>query len=77
MFPYMTATQIRQEHERRYEASQFLSMDERVRAELEARLGEESDKRLAQPEQPARQFKFRGLIRLPRMPFLRLQRNLK
>jgi hypothetical protein len=53
-------------------------MDKGIRAELEARLGEEADERLTQRKPSARQFNFRGLlIRLPRLSFLKLQRNLK
>jgi hypothetical protein len=74
----MTPTQVRLEHEQRSEAFKFSPMDKRIRAELEARLGEEADERLTQRKAPARQFNFRGLlIRLPRLSFLKLQRNLK
>jgi hypothetical protein len=78
MFPYMTPTQVRLAHEQRTEAFKFSPMDKGIRAELEARLGEEADERLTQRKPSARQFNFRGLlIRLPRLSFLKLQRNLK
>jgi hypothetical protein len=75
MFPYLTPHQIRLENQRQTASS----INAQVRAELEARLSEESEMRLlAQDERPARRFNFRAMrIRLPQMPFLKLQRNLK
>lgn len=79
MFPYMTPMQIRLERELRERISRFPTVnDKRIRAELEARLLEESDSLLARDERPARRFNFRAmLLGLPRMSFLKLQRNLK
>jgi hypothetical protein len=50
-------------------------MTERVRAQLENQQLEKAA--AARGYRPARRFSFRGLLRLPRLPFLKLQRNLK
>ncbi len=77
MLPYLTPTQIRLEREQRERVDRFPGMNARIRAELEARLLEESESALVQRERPAQRFSLRVKFALPRLAFLKLQRNLK
>ena len=75
MFPYQTPEQIRGEYEKRFAKASFGRIDKGVRAELEARLSEETEAAFFQTERPIRRFNFRSLW--PRLTLWKLQRNLK